>query len=80
MFKFFKTKTIVGKIKNKIVIQGEGLKNGIVSKITIQDNPRKDGIFFNRNGLSSKVNPEILHGSLRHNRTDLRSNPFWPKV
>lgn len=63
MFKFFKTKTIVGKIKNKIVIQGEGLKNGIVSKITIQDNPRKDGIFFNRNGLSSKVNPEILHGN-----------------
>lgn len=63
MFKFFKTKTIVGKIKNKIVIQGEGLKNGIVSKITIQDNPRKDGIFFNRNGLSSKVDPEILHGN-----------------
>lgn len=46
MFKFFKTKTIVGKIKNEIVIQGEGLKNGIVSKITIQDNPRKDGIFL----------------------------------
>jgi UDP-3-O-[3-hydroxymyristoyl] N-acetylglucosamine deacetylase len=63
MIKITKIKIIVGKIKNKIVIQGKGLKNGLASKIIIQDNPKQDGIYFKKSGVSTKVDPEILHGN-----------------
>jgi len=63
MFKIIKTKIIVGKINDRIVIRGKGLKNGLASRIIIQDNPKQDGIYVKRGGVNTKVDPEILHGN-----------------